>query len=104
MTVKGHNLSLFKYLKTDSFSQSWLKIAFIQKLEKYEKKYNKKIVVFSWIEIPKADLGMSLDLKSSDQDLKAVTPEKSKACTTAFTNKLVTTFKLSRTRSGHVLL
>ena len=52
----------------------------------------------------KADLGMSLDSKSADKELKAVTPEKSKSCVTAFTKKLVTTFQLSRTRSGHISL
>ena len=40
------------------------------------------------------DLGTSIDLKSSDKELKAVTPEKSKACVTAFTKKLVTTLQL----------
>ena len=36
---------------------------------------------------PIADLGTSIDLKSADKELKAVTPEKSKACVTAFTKK-----------------
>ena len=52
----------------------------------------------------KADLGMSLDSKSADKELKVVTPEKSKSCVTAFKKKLVTTFQLSRTRSGHIFL
>ena len=30
------------------------------------------------------DLGMSLDLKSADKELKVVTPERRKACVTAF--------------------
>ena len=50
------------------------------------------------------DLGMSLDSKSADKELRAVTPEKSKYCVTAFTKKLVITFQLSRTRSGHIPL
>ena len=50
------------------------------------------------------DLGESLDSKSAEKELKAVTPEKSKSCVTAFTKKLVTTFQLSRTRSGHISL
>ena len=37
------------------------------------------------------DLGISIDLKSADKELKAVTPEKSKTCVTTFTKKLVTT-------------
>ena len=41
-----------------------------------------------------ADLGTSIDLKSADKELKAVTPEKSKTCVTAFTKKLVTTLQL----------
>ena len=40
------------------------------------------------------DLGTSIDLKSADKELKAVTPEKSKTCVTAFTKKLVTTLQL----------
>ena len=51
-----------------------------------------------------ADLGISIDLKSADKELKAVTPEKSKTCVTAFTKKLVTAFQLSRTRKGHFFL
>ena len=51
-----------------------------------------------------ADLGTSIDLKSADKELKAVTPEKSKTCVTAFTKKLVTNFQLSRTRLGHFFL
>ena len=51
-----------------------------------------------------ADLGMSLDLKSANIELKAVTSEKSKSYVTAFTKKLVTTFQVSRTRSGHISL
>ena len=51
-----------------------------------------------------SDLGISIDLKSADKELKAVTPEKSKTCVTAFTKKLVTTFQLSRTRLGHFFL
>ena len=50
------------------------------------------------------DLGMSLDSKSDDKELKEVTPEKSKTCVTAFTKKLVATFQLSRTRCGHISL
>ena len=44
----------------------------------------------------KADLGMNLDSKSADKELKAVTPEKSKSFVTTFTKKLVTTFQISR--------
>jgi len=51
-----------------------------------------------------SDLGLSLDSKSADKKLKAVTPEKSKACITAFTKNLITAFKLSTTRSGHISL
>ena len=51
-----------------------------------------------------ADLGISLDSKSADKELKAVTSEKSKACVTAFNKKLVTTFQFSRTKSGHIFL
>ena len=47
------------------------------------------------------DLGMGLNSKSADKDLKVVMPEKSKACVTAFTKKLVTTFQLMWTNSGH---
>jgi len=47
---------------------------------------------------------MSLDSKSADKELKVVMPEKSKACVSAFTKKLVTTFQLSRTKSGHISL
>ena len=50
------------------------------------------------------DLGTRIDLKSADKELKAVTPEKSKTCVTAFTKKLVTIFQLSRTRLGHFFL
>ena len=50
------------------------------------------------------DLGTSNDLKSADKELKAVTPEKSKSYFTTFNKKLVTTFQLSRTRSGHISL
>ena len=56
------------------------------------------------IETVITDLGMSLDSKSADKELKAVTPEKSKSCVTTFTKKLVTTFQLSRTRRGHISL
>ena len=42
--------------------------------------------------------------KSADNELKAVTPEKSKNCVTAFTKKLVTAFQLSRNRLGHFFL
>ena len=41
-----------------------------------------------------SDLGTSIDLKSADKEMKAVTPEKSKTCVTAFTKKLVTTLQL----------
>ena len=50
------------------------------------------------------DLGICINLKSADKELKAVTPEKSKTCATAFTKKLVTTFQLSKARSGHFFL
>ena len=50
------------------------------------------------------DLGISINLKSADKDLKAVTPEKSKTCVTAFIKRLVTNFQLSRTRKGHFFL
>ena len=52
----------------------------------------------------RSDLGMSLDSKSADKKVKAVTPEKSKASVTTFTKKLVKTFQLSRNRSGHISL
>ena len=39
------------------------------------------------------DLGISIDLKSADKEIKAVMPEKSKNCVTAFNKKLVTTFQ-----------
>ena len=49
-----------------------------------------------------SDLGISIDSKSAEKELKVLlTPEKSKTCVTAFTEKLVTTFQLSRTISGH---
>ena len=51
-----------------------------------------------------ADLGTSIDLKSYDKELKAVMPEKSKTCVTAFIKRLVTNFQLSRTRKGHFFL
>ena len=54
--------------------------------------------------ISSTDLGMSLDSKSADKELKVVTLEKSKSCVTAFTKKLEITFQLSRTRSGHISL
>ena len=38
-----------------------------------------------------SELSMSLDSKSADKELKAVTPEKSKAYVTTFTKMLVTT-------------
>ena len=50
------------------------------------------------------DLGISIDLKSADRKLKAVTPEKSKTCGTTFTKKLVTSFQLSGARKGHFFL
>ena len=34
-------------------------------------------------------IGLNLDSRSADKELKAVTPEKSEACVTAFTKKLV---------------
>ena len=34
------------------------------------------------------DLGLSFDSKSADKELKAVTPEKNKACVTAFFKKV----------------
>ena len=55
-------------------------------------------------EAPWSDLGISIDLKSADKDLKAMTSEKSKTCVTAFTKKLVTIFQLSRPRKGHFFL
>ena len=51
-----------------------------------------------------SDLGLSLDSKLADKELKAMTSEKSKSCVTTFTKKLVITFQLSRTRSGHISL
>ena len=51
-----------------------------------------------------ADLGISIDLKSADKELKVVMPEKSKAFDTAFAKKLVITFQLSKTQSGHISL
>ena len=36
----------------------------------------------------KLDLALSLDSKSADKELKAVTPEKREACITAFTKKV----------------
>ena len=47
------------------------------------------------------DLGISIDSKSADKELKLLTPEKGKTCVTGFTKKLVTTFQLSKTRCGH---
>ena len=38
----------------------------------------------------RSDLGLSLDSLSADKELKEVTPEKSKACVTICTKKLVT--------------
>ena len=35
----------------------------------------------------KSDLALSLDSKSADKEIKVVTPEKSKACVTAFTEQ-----------------
>ena len=64
-------------------------------------KNNDLVARLSWI---KADLGISIDLKSADKELKAVTSEKSKTCVTAFTKKLVTTFQLSITKKGHFFL
>ena len=51
----------------------------------------------------KTDLGLSLESKSAEKELKA-TADKSKASVTTFTKKLVTTFQLPRTRSGHISL
>ena len=56
------------------------------------------------VKTPMTDLGTSINLKSSDKELKAVTPEKSKTCVTAFIKRLVTNFQLSRSRKGHFLL
>ena len=64
-------------------------------------KNNDLVARLSWI---KADLGISIDLKSDDKELKVVMPEQSKTCVTTFTKKLVSTFQLSRTRSGHYFL
>ena len=52
----------------------------------------------------KFDQGIIIDLKSADKELKAMTPEKSKTCVTAFIKRLVTNFQLSRTRKGHFFL
>ena len=52
----------------------------------------------------KADLGMNLDSKSADKELMAATLEKSKSCVIALTKKLVISFQLSRTKSGHISL
>ena len=52
------------------------------------------------ISLEAADLGISIDLKSADKELKVVTHEKSKICVTVFTKRLVTTFQLSRTRKS----
>jgi len=49
-------------------------------------------------------LGISIDLKSADKELKAVTPEKRKTCVTVFTKKVVTAFQLSRTRKDQFFL
>ena len=52
-----------------------------------------------------SDLGIGIDLKSADKELKAVTPKNSKTCVIAFTKRLVTTFQqLSRTKNGHFFL
>ena len=48
--------------------------------------------------------GLSLDSKSAEKEQKAVTPEKSKACVTTFTKKLVKNYQLLRTSSGHIFL
>ena len=62
-----------------------------------------ELLVTAIMDLPPG-LGTSIDLESADKELKAVTPEKSKTCVTAFTKKLVTTFQLSRTRSCHFFL
>jgi len=49
-------------------------------------------------------MGINIDLKSADKELKAVKPEKSKTFVTTFTKKLVTTFLLPRAKSGHIFL
>ena len=56
------------------------------------------------VKTPMTDQGTSINLKSSDKELKAVTPEKSKTCVTAFIKRLVTNFQLSRSRKGHFLI
>ena len=69
--------------------------SFISTLEKSYKSY-----FFYWNglyalleSIPyNSDLGTSIDLKSVDKEVKAVTPEKSKICVTAFIERLVTNF------------
>ena len=51
-----------------------------------------------------ADLGLSLGSKLAGKEVKVVTPEKSKACVTTFTKKLVTAIQLSSARSTHISL
>ena len=65
-----------------------------------------KVIFFSFLYVTTSDpeLGISIDSKSADKELKAVTPEKSKTRVTTFTKKLVTIFQLSRTRLGHFFL
>ena len=43
-----------------------------------------------------SDLGLSLDSKSADKELKVATPEKSKACITAFTKKVGNNFPVTK--------
>ena len=49
-----------------------------------------------------SDLGLSFDSKSANKEVEVVTPEKSKACITTFTKKMVTTFLLLKNRRGHI--
>ena len=51
---------------------------------------SKQTILDSKYYICTPDLGMSLDSKSADKELKAVTTEKSKSFVTAFTKKLLT--------------
>jgi len=69
-------------------------------INKQTKKLKKLELVYGHID---AGLGTSIDLKSADKELKAMTPEKSKTCVTAFIKRLVTNFQLSRTRKGPFL-
>ena len=68
---------------TDRLTKNW----------KWRLVTGKHIFTYNYV-VLKPDLGISLDSKLADKELKAVTPEKSKSCATAFIKKFVTTFQL----------